>query len=533
MLHSCANPAHERRVAEILAAALPELPITLSSEVCPEIREYERLSTACANAYVQPMMAGYLTRLQSGLRDRGFDCPLLLVMSSGGVTTVETAIAKPIRLVESGPAGGAILARDVAVENNLARVLSFDMGGTTAKGALVRGGAPLKRYEMEVARVHDFKMGSGLPAKIPVIDLIEIGAGGGSIAAINARGTIQVGPKSAGADPGPVCYGLGGSDPTLTDANLTLGYLDADFFLGGEMPLDATAVGEALAMGVGRPLQVSEERAAWGIHESVNEDISRAFRNHASERGFDYRACVMVAFGGSGPAHACRVARKLRVPTVIFPPAAGVMSAVGLLSTPLSFETFRSGRVELSSLTPEAFEARFAPLIDEALSLLKLGDAATGDVTVTRRLDMRYRGQGYELEVPLPDLPAREVLRALPDLYTGVYEQVFAKSFPAEPLEIINWKVEASVPLAGLSGTPRLDAANGGNALKGKRKAYEPVSGRFVDTPVYDRYALGAGDRLEGPALIEERESTGLIGAGDSARVDGHGNLVVTIAGTA
>ena len=533
LLNSPANRTHEDAIAALAAEMYPHLYICTSADILPFMREYERWTTATMNAYVGPMFGGYLDRLEGGLAEQGFRGALYIMSSSGGMMAPEAGRRYPVRLLESGPAAGVLQTANVGKLLGIPDLLSFDMGGTTAKGALVRGGAPLKRYEMEVARVHDFKMGSGLPAKIPVIDLIEIGAGGGSIAAINARGTIQVGPKSAGADPGPVCYGLGGSDPTLTDANLTLGYLDADFFLGGEMPLDATAVGEALAMGVGRPLQVSEERAAWGIHESVNEDISRAFRNHASERGFDYRACVMVAFGGSGPAHACRVARKLRVPTVIFPPAAGVMSAVGLLSTPLSFETFRSGRVELSSLTPEAFEARFAPLIDEALSLLKLGDAATGDVTITRRLDMRYRGQGYELEVPLPDLPAREVLRALPDLYTGVYEQVFAKSFPAEPLEIINWKVEASVPLAGLSGTPRLDAANGGNALKGKRKAYEPVSGRFVDTPVYDRYALGAGDRLEGPALIEERESTGLIGAGDSARVDGHGNLVVTIAGTA
>ena len=532
LLNSPANRAHEDAIAAMATEMFPNLYVSTSSDILPFMREYERWTTATMNAYVGPMFGGYLDRLESGLAEQGFLGALYIMSSSGGMMAPEAGRRYPVRLLESGPAAGVLQTANVGKLLDLPDLLSFDMGGTTAKGALVRDGAPLKRYEMEVARVHDFKMGSGLPAKIPVIDLIEIGAGGGSIAAINARGTIQVGPNSAGADPGPVCYGLGGSDPTLTDANLTLGYLDANFFLGGEMALETTAIGAALAERVGRPLQVSEERAAWGIHESVNEDISRAFRNHASERGFDYRSCAMVAFGGSGPAHACRVARKLRVPTVIFPPAAGVMSAVGLLSTPLSFETFRSGRVELDSLTPEEFEARFAPLIDEALSLLKLGAAAIGDAKIARRLDMRYRGQGYELEVPLPDLAAREVLRALPDLYTGVYEQVFAESFPAEPLEIVNWKIEASVPLAGgLSGTPRLEVAKGGRALKGDRKAYEPVSGRFVDTPVYDRYALGTGDRLEGPALIEERESTGLIGAGDSAVIDGHGNLIVTIAG--
>lgn len=533
LLNSPANRAHEDAIASLATEMFPHLYVSTSSDILPFMREYERWTTATMNAYVGPMFGGYLDRLEGALAGQGFRGALYIMSSSGGMVAPEAGRRYPVRLLESGPAAGVLQTANVGKFLGVSDLLSFDMGGTTAKGALVRDGAPLKRYEMEVARVHDFKMGSGLPAKIPVIDLIEIGSGGGSIANINARGTIQVGPKSAGADPGPVCYGRGGSDPTLTDANLTLGYLDAKFFLGGDMPLDTAAVGAALAGRIGQPLQVTEERAAWGVHESVNEDIARAFRNHASERGFDYRSCVMVAFGGSGPAHACRVARKLRVPTVIFPPAAGVMSAVGLLSTPLSFETFRSGRVELDSLTPEDFEARFAPPIDEALSLLQLGASATGDATITRRLDMRYRGQGYELEVPLPDLPARDVLRQLPDLFIGVYEQVFGKSFPTEPLEIINWKIEASLPPPDFSGPLRLEATKGGRALKGNRKAYEPVSGRFVDTPVYDRYALGDGDLFEGPALIEERESTGLIGAGDSALIDGHGNLVVTIAGTA
>ena len=531
LLNSPMNRGHEDAIAEMVARAYPDVFVSTSSAVFPFMREYERWTTTTMNAYVGPMFGGYLDGLEGGLAAQGFRGAFYVMSSSGGMVAPETARRFPVRLLESGPAAGVLQTANVGKLLDAPNLLSFDMGGTTAKGALIRDGEPLKRYEMEIARVHDFKMGSGLPAKIPVIDLIEIGSGGGSIASISDRGTVQVGPQSAGADPGPVCYAQGGTEPTLTDANLLLGYLDAGFFLGGAMSLDGSGVAQAIEGRIGAPLGVTDVRAAWGIHESANEDIARAFRNHASERGFDYRSCAMVAFGGSGPAHACRVARKLRVPTVIFPPAAGVMSAVGLLSTPLSFETFRSSRIGLDALTPGELEKRFAPLTEEALALLALGGSRPDKPAISRRLDVRYRGQGYELEVPLPDLPADELLERLPDLFTKVYEQVFAKSFPAEPLEIINWKVEVSLPPPATGSGYRLDSANGGAAVKQHRQAYEPESVRFVDTPVYDRYALRPGDQIGGPALIEERESTGVIGAGDSAQVDGHGNIVVTIAG--
>ena len=527
-LNSPVNPAHEQAVAAIAAANHPELFVSTSSEVFPFLREYERWTTATMNAFAGPLFDRYLRRLEDGLRATGLKGDLFIMSSSGGTVTPDVARRFPVRMLESGPAAGVL--QSASLGRQLARpdLLSFDMGGTTAKGALVRDDQPLKRYEMEVARVHEFRAGSGLPAKIPVIDLIEIGSGGGSIAAIDARGTIAVGPRSAGAQPGPACYGQGGTEPTLTDANLTLGYLDDAFFLGGDMRLDRQAAADALDAKLGRPLGIDTLRAAWGIHESVNEDIARAFRNHASERGFDYRACAMIAFGGSGPAHACRVARKLRVPTVVFPVGAGVMSAVGLLASPLSFETFRAERLALAALEPAGFESRFATLIDEARGFLGRDPESGERVVVRRRLDVRYTGQGYEVEVDLPDGAG---LADVARLFTAAYERIFTKSFPSEALEITNWKIEVALERADAGAAYRLEGPRGAKAIKGKRPAYFPEQDGARDTPVYDRYALKPCDTFSGPALVEERESTCIIGVGDRVTVDADGNMIVAVAG--
>lgn len=530
LLNAYANPAHELAIAAMVAERFPNLYVSTSADVFPAIREYERWTTTTMNAFTQPMFDRYLDRLEGGLGALGFVGSLYIMTSSGGTVTPQTARQYPVRMLESGPAAGVLVSSHIGRLLDRPNLLAYDMGGTTAKGALIRDGAPLKRYEMEVARVHDFKMGSGLPAKIPVIDLIEIGAGGGSIAAVDVRGIISVGPQSAGADPGPVCYGQGGYQPTLTDANLLLGYLSADFFLGGEMALDKERAGEVATAVLAEPLDVPEVRAAWGIHETVNEDIARAFRNHASERGFDYRGCAMVAFGGSGPLHAARVARKLRVPSVVFPVGAGVASAVGLLISPLAFETARSARVSVGGLSGESLDRYFAPLVEEASGYLHPEGLSEDQISVNRWLDMCYRGQGYDIEVKLPELSGDALLAALPGLFEAAYETVFGKSFEEEPIEIVNWKVEAVGPRPIGGGHYRLDAAPGREALKGTRAAYFPEADGFVDCPVYDRYALDAGVTFTGPALVEERESTCVIGVGDKAAIDALGNLVVETA---
>ena len=531
LLNSPVNPAHEQRVAQIARARHPQLYVSTSAEVFPFLREYERWTTTTMNACTGPLFDRYLGRLEAGLRAAGLRGDLFVMSSSGGMVGPALARRFPVRMLESGPAAGVLQSAALGREIGRSELLAFDMGGTTAKGALVRGGQPLQRYEMEVARVHEFRAGSGLPARIPVIDLIEIGAGGGSIAAVDVRGTVAVGPRSAGAAPGPACYGQGGQAPTLTDANLLLGYLDAGFFLGGAMRLDRDAAAAALARTLAGPLGVDTLRAAWGVHEAVNEDVARAFRNHASERGFDYRGCAMVAFGGSGPAHACRVARKLRVPVVVFPVGAGVMSAIGLLASPLSFETFRAERIALDALDAAGLAQRFDALVAQARA--HLGRPATAGETeqVQRRLDLRYRGQGHELEVELP--PGAGVAE-LPGLFAAAYERVFAKSFPGQPVEVTNWKVAVALQRAAPDGGLQLDrraCAPPGPTLKGRRPAWFAEWGEARPTPVLDRYALAPGARHVGPLLVEEAESTCVVGVGDVLEVDAGGNLVVHIHG--
>jgi len=530
-LHSYAEPAHEAQVAAAVRQAFPGLYVSSSSEVFPFMREYERWTTTAVNAYTQPLVDRYVAHLEQGLERLGFRGTLSIMASNGGSMTPDAARRFPVRMLESGPAAGVLMSAVHGRALGLEHLLSFDMGGTTAKGSLIEHAEPLRRYRLEVARVHEFKRGSGLPLGIPAIDMIEIGAGGGSIAQVDERGVIQVGPESAGARPGPVCYGRGGERPTLTDANLALGYLDAGFFLGGEMPLDREAAERAIARHVAAPLDLPVDRAAWGIHEVINEAVARAFRVHASERGFDYRRCAMVAFGGSGPVNAFRIARKLKIPRVVLPVGAGVMSAFGLLASPRSFEIVRSDRVFLDRLSPEGLAERFRPLVEETSAYLRAAGEKAGDIRIVRRLDMRYTGQGYEVEVALPELDEAALLERLPRLFEEAYEKVFAMSFLEERMEVVNWKVEARGPLPELGDGFVLDAVSpGASARKGTRRAWFPEAGAYADTPVYDRYALKPGDSVAGPALIEENESTCVLGHGDRVTVDARLNLVGEIA---
>ena len=529
-LHAYANPKHERRAVEILAKAAPKLFVSGSADVFPNMREFERWTTTSVNAFTGPMFDRYLERLEGELKRSGYKGRLYIMGSSGGTLTTKTARRFPVRALESGPAAGALMSAHHGRSLKLPNLLSFDMGGTTAKGALVRGGEPVKKYAMEVARVHEFRLGSGLPVRIPVIDMIEIGAGGGSIAEVDDRGLLRVGPRSAGADPGPACYGRGGTKPTLTDANLLLGFLDANFFLGGQMKLDRAAAEKAIQTNVAKPLGLETLRAAWGIHDIISEDVARAFRIHATERGFDYRAGSMVAFGGSGPLHALSIARKLKIPRVIFPVAAGVMSALGLLISPLAFEVARSRRVHVDDIDASDFGATFKALEADATAFLHQAGVKDRDIRIVRRLDMRYQGQGHEIEVTLPDAKgASGLFKQLDALFGDAYEAKYTLRLN-EPLEIVNWKVEAIGPAPGLGKAVRLSGKAGlPKALKGTRRAYDPQKKRLTDWPVYDRYGLKPGETIAGPALIEEHESTCVVGPGDRVTVDERLNLVAEL----
>ena len=530
LLHSYINGDHEAAIRDWLAAEFPALHISISSEVVPYIREFERWTTASVNAFVQPMVDRYLGRLESGLAAMGFGGQFHLMTSSGGTLDATNSRRFPVRLLESGPAAGALMSARIGRQMGVDHLLSFDMGGTTAKGCIVSDGELLRTYDYEVARVHEFKKGSGLPIKIPVIDMIEIGAGGGSIAEIDERGVLRVGPRSAGADPGPACYDQGGRWATLTDANLALGYLDPASFLGGKMRIEPGLATAAIREHVATPLRMETMDAAWGIHAVINENVARAFRVHASERGIDYRRCSMVAFGGSGPIHALRIARTLGIPRVICPPGAGVMSAMGLLMSPTSFETGQTHRVALGDLTAPEFARILSSLEARARDVLVSGGVAREKIRYIRRLDMRYVGQGYELEVPLPDGDAAMLFPDVLRLYYRTYEAIFSKSFVDQTVEIVNWKVEAIADGPALETRYRIArTAVGADGARPTRPVYFPDRKGFVDCPVYDRRTLVAGTRITGPALIEETESTCVVGPGDSVEIDAELNLIANI----
>ena len=526
-LHSYVNQAHERRADEIVKARFPDLAVSLSSEVSPEMREYERISTTCANAYVQPLVAAYLGSLERDLRRLGFEGPLLVMLSGGGLATVDTCIRCPVRMVESGPAGGAIYASHVAHACGLDKVISFDMGGTTAKICMIDGFRPQTARTFEVARMYRFKKGSGLPLRIPVIEMVEIGAGGGSVARIDALNNIAVGPDSAGADPGPACYGRGGDSPTVTDADVVLGRVDPQTFSGGAIELDAEAARTALMADIGQRLQVSPEMAAFGVSEIVDENMVNAARVHAIESGKDVGDRVLVAFGGAAPLHAARMAEKLGVQRYLVPTAAGVGSAVGFLRAPVAYEIVRSSYQRLTTFDIEGANGLLRDMSASARAVVE--PAAFGaPIEETRYAFMRYAGQGHELAV---DIPVRDLKPGDEDLLKTTFEkryrQLFSWTVPVADLELLSWTV---VVTASADADVRDGAEEDPYRPKpvGHRDVFDMAAERFTPVPVHWRPDLRPGAVITGPAVIAEDETSTVVSAAFEARITGLGYIECT-----
>ncbi|MDF1790540.1 MAG: hydantoinase B/oxoprolinase family protein [Thalassobaculaceae bacterium] len=527
-LHAYANPVHERAVRDMVRAEFPDLSVSISSDVHPQIKEYERSSTTAANAYVQPLMAAYVRKLDTALRDQGFTGRFHMIQSSGGLTAPETAGELPIRFLESGPAGGAQATGMVGRKIGQPDVLSFDMGGTTAKAALIQNGEPDIAPMLEAARVHRFKKGSGLPVFAPVIDMIEIGAGGGSIARVDDLGLLKVGPDSAGADPGPACYGQGGTQPTVTDANLLLGYLDPGYFLGGRMSLDVAASEAAMNTVAGR-LGLSAIEAAWGIYDLVSENMAGAARVHIVEKGRDPRAYAMVAMGGAGPLHAARVARKLGIREVVVPAASGAASALGFLGAPVSYELARSFPMRVADPDFATVDAIVSELEAEGRARLAEAGVETG-VVVQRRADLRLRGQMHELSVAMPaEALTAENLPTMVAAFTAEYQKRYTHLYDDAEIEVLNWRVVCTATAPELSSQLAGGDA-GATALKGHRTAWVPERAAVAEVPVYDRYALKPGETVEGPAIIEEREATTIVPDACTVSIDTHFNLRLALA---
>ena len=491
------------------------------------MREYERFSTACANAYLQPLIGRYLVKLARELLRAGFHCPLLLMTSGGGITTTETAIRFPVRLVESGPAGGAIFAACIAREHGLDQVVSFDMGGTTAKICLIDKAQPQTARAFEVARIYRFLKGSGLPLRIPVIEMVEIGAGGGSIARVDTLGRIVVGPDSAGSEPGPVCYGRGGEEPTVTDADVVLGRIDPTTFSGGKIALDVAAAKRATADQIAAALNLATEHAALGISEMVDENMANAARVHAIESGKDLRSRTLIAFGGAAPLHAARVAEKLGISRVLVPVNAGVGSAVGLLRAPVAYETVRGRLMRLGSFEAASVNRLFAEMRAEAEAIVRRG-APAAKLVEQRSAFMRYRGQGHEIAVALPvrDLTAadRSTIR---ELFEAVYRRLYSRAIPEVEIEILSWVVAVSAPSEGQLGAPARERASKPKPAS-RRPMFDPHTGEFEEVDIYRRPDLAPGARISGPAVIAEDETSTVVSPLFDARIDRFGYIELT-----
>jgi N-methylhydantoinase A len=531
-LHAYANPAHERRAAEIVHEEAPGMAVSLSSDVSPVIREYERTSTTVVNAYVMTAVRHYLERLEQVLQDLGYRGRLFVMQSGGGIATAETMARFPVRMIESGPAAGALMAAAYGRLTGHADLVAFDMGGTTAKLSLVAGGRPQTVREFELHRIR-LQPGSGLPMNIQAIDLVEIGAGGGSIARAD-MGVIRVGPDSAGADPGPICYGLGGTEPTVTDANLVLGYLNPAYFLGGRMHLDLEGARRGIEVHVARPLGLTVPEAAWGIHQIVTTNMELATRVVSIERGYDPRRLALAAFGGSGPVHGCRLAQALGIPRAVLPAAAGVTSAIGLLAAEVKFDLSRSYVTRLDALDPGHLGRILDEMAAQGAAVVREAGVA-GAPGVTRSADMRYVGQGYELSVALPEGPLGPgTAAALRTAFDEVYAQRYGYSDEGAAVELVT----VAVTVTGAGPEVRLPEHRPGTrdvaeARKPDRPAYFPETRGYVRCAIYDRARLPVGARLEGPAVVEEPESTTVLPPGAVAEVDRWANLVVSFAGPA
>ena len=531
-LHAFVAPAHERRARDILAECCPDLPVSLSSEVSPEMREWERFSTTVANAYVQPLMASYLRRLESGLRADGLACPIFLMLSGGKLTTVETACRFPIRLVESGPAGGAIFAAGIARAGGLDRVLSFDMGGTTAKVCLIDGYRPQASRSFEVARVGRFRKGSGLPLRIPVIEMVEIGAGGGSLAQVDGLGRITVGPESAGADPGPACYGRGGARPAVTDANLLLGRYDPAGFAGGRMALDVAAARHAVNGAVGEKLGLDTGMAALGVVEMVDETMANAARVHAIEAGTALEGRTLVAFGGGGPVHATRIAEKIGIARVLVPSGAGVGSAIGFLRAPVGYEVVRSLYQRLGSLDVEAVSAMLAEMSAEAADAVRAGSFGA-PTTEIRLAAMRYVGQGHEITVELPVRRLRaEDAAGLRAAYEAAYARFYDRPVPGSDVEVTSYIVSVETMQPEMAPSPPEPPPISVSAGSW-RSIRDSATGMVADWAIHARADLPPGGAIAGPAIVTEDETSTLVGPGWSARLSAQGWLLLTRAAAA
>ena len=523
LLHSYLNPGHERVVRDVLAEKLPGVSVSLSSDVSPQMREYERFNTTCANAYVKPMMESYLSRLREQLAAVGARCPIFLMHSGGGIMSLEMAAAYPVRLVESGPAGGAIFAADVARRYGLQKVLSFDMGGTTAKICLIRHGAPKTARVFEVARSYRFKKGSGMPISIPVIDMVEIGAGGGSLAHVDALGQIRVGPESAGSEPGPACYQRGGTRPAVTDADLVLGRLDPDNFAGGSIPLDPAQSATALDFHLGQKTHSDTTTAAFGLSEVVDENMANAARVHAVENGEDLADYTMIAFGGAAPLHAGRLCEKLRINRLIVPPGAGVGSAIGFLRAPYSFEATRSVYMRLDSFDATTAAAIFGELGREAEGFVRSCDA-DATVLADHKLYMRYVGQGWEIPVDLDAATAAAPDAAsLTAAFEAEYAALFGRTVAGLAIEITVWAVNAATPVAAVAPVTAARMSAAPVDAPATRALFSPVQGETVTAPVVPRETLADGQFIDGPAIVTESETTIIVPTGYRAtgRADG------------
>jgi N-methylhydantoinase A len=530
LLNSFENPAHEIMIKEIIQEQAPDIPISISYEVLPQIREYERTSTTVTNAYVKPLTGRYLSRLSGRLESMGSTGKLFIMLSSGGITSVETAAEFPVRIIESGPTAAVISGQYYGKLFNLPEMFCFDMGGTTAKSCLIQRGVAGVVPTFEVGRVQRFMKGSGLTIQVPVVDLMEIGAGGGSIAKVSKMGTLQVGPESSGADPGPICYGRGGLEPGITDADLLLGYLDENYFLGGEMKLDKEAARRGIEEKIARPLDVSFIQAVWGIHDLINETMAAAAKTHIAEKGGNPRIVTVAAFGGAGPVHAYGLAKKLGAPRLLVPPNAGVGSALGFFTAPRAFDMVRSHKVSLNGADFNEIEKIYKDMEAEGLKTLEKS-GRTEDVKFERSVDIRFVGQGSETSVAIPEsdfiMVKREEVRRR---FDEVYKKLYGRTYPDSPVEFINFRVRASLP-ERLLQLPKIEnkADSLDAAVKGQRQAYSGTARDFIPYTVYDRYRLFPGAKFQGPAIIEERESTVIAGEDASVSVDEYGFLWIDL----
>ena len=526
LLHAYKYPQHEQRVAALLREEYPDIFVSISSEVCPEMREFDRASTTVVNAYTRPQMAGHVANLQREFATKGIDRQVLWMTSSGGLVPSSRAAELPVRLIESGPAAGAVAAAEFGRIAGEGSVLSFDMGGTTAKLCLIPNGEPTVGTDLEVAHYQRFRKGSGFPLKIQSIQMIEIGAGGGSIAAKNPLGLLDVGPHSAGALPGPAAYQRGGTQPTVTDADILLGYMGTESFVGGSFKVSKDAARQAMAK-LATSLDVSVDRCAWGIHDLVNESMSKAAAMHATDLGVDPRSLPMVAFGGAGPVHAYGIARKLGIKRVICPTGAGVTSAIGLLIAPVAVDLSASHPMGIDAWNMDTMNRLLDDLVEQGADVVSAAGVAKETITNRYTVDMRHVGQGHEITVLLPDrkLPKEEFLKQLLENFFKLYRELFGRTVAAS-VEVITWRLRASGEKDQVTRPHETHVAD---AKKGSREVYFQELGTYNETPVYDHYKLPVGHETKGPAIVEQRESTAVVGPSGVFHVDAHGNLVINI----